>query len=110
MLPYSSVMTNWTGANIPDQSGRTCLVAGANSGLGAVIATELAQAGAKVIVACRDTAKGEKAAEAMTGETEVRRLDLADLASVREFASGLGRHCRIGQQRGVMATPKGWDD
>jgi NAD(P)-dependent dehydrogenase (short-subunit alcohol dehydrogenase family) len=107
LLPYSSVMTKWTGANIPDQSGRTCVVTGANSGLGTVIATELAQAGAKVIVACRDTAKGKKAAETMTGDTEVRRLDLADLASVREFASGLGEIAVLVNNAGVMATPKG---
>jgi NAD(P)-dependent dehydrogenase (short-subunit alcohol dehydrogenase family) len=100
-------MTKWTAADMPDQSGRTCVVTGANSGLGAVIATELARAGAKVIVACRDTAKGQQAAEAMPGRTEVRHLDLADLASVREFAAGLGEIDVLINNAGVMATPEG---
>ena len=99
-------MTKWTAADIPDQTGRTCVVTGANSGLGAVIATELARAGANVVVACRDTAKGEQAAAVMPGHTEVRRLDLADLASVREFAAGLGEIAVLVNNAGVMATPK----
>jgi NAD(P)-dependent dehydrogenase (short-subunit alcohol dehydrogenase family) len=99
-------MTKWTAADIPDQSGRTCVVTGANSGLGAVIATELAGAGATVIVACRDVAKGEQAAGAMPGHTEVRRLDLADLDSVREFAAGLGEIAVLVNNAGVMAIPK----
>ncbi|HEV3265030.1 MAG TPA: oxidoreductase [Acidimicrobiales bacterium] len=99
-------MTKWTAADIPDQTGRTCVVTGANSGLGAVIATELARAGANVVVACRDTAKGEQAAAAMPGNTEVRRLDLASLASVREFAAGLGDIAVLVNNAGVMATPK----
>jgi NAD(P)-dependent dehydrogenase (short-subunit alcohol dehydrogenase family) len=100
-------MTKWTAADIPDQNGRTCVVTGANSGLGAVIATELARAGAQVIVACRDVAKGEQAAAAMPGHTEVRRLDLSDLASVRELAAGLGEIAVLVNNAGVMATPKG---
>lgn len=83
------------------------MVTGANSGLGAVIAAELTRAGANVIVACRDTAKGEQAAKAMPGRTEVRRLDLADLASVREFAADLGEISVLVNNAGVMATPKG---
>ena len=99
-------MTKWTAADIPDESGRTCVVTGANSGLGAVIATELARAGANVIVACRDTAKGEQAAADMPGKTEVRRLDLSDLGSVREFAAGLDEVAVLVNNAGVMATPK----
>jgi NAD(P)-dependent dehydrogenase (short-subunit alcohol dehydrogenase family) len=99
-------MTKWTAADIPDQSGRTHVVTGANSGLGQVIATELARAGAKVIVACRDTAKGERAASAMPGNTEVRHLDLSDLASVRAFAAGVGDIAVLVNNAGVMATPK----
>ncbi|HWD51941.1 MAG TPA: oxidoreductase [Acidimicrobiales bacterium] len=100
-------MTKWTATDIPDQSGRTCVVTGANSGLGAVIATDLARAGAKVIVACRDVAKGERAAAEMPGATEVRRLDLADLGSVRDFAAGLGEIAVLVNNAGVMAIPKG---
>ena len=98
-------MARWTAADIPDQSGRTVVVTGANSGLGAVTATELARAGAHVVVACRDTGKGERAAAGMAGSTEVRRLDLADLASVREFAAGLGQIAVLVNNAGVMATP-----
>ena len=49
----------WTANQIPELSGRTAIVTGANSGLGQVTARELARAGASVIVACRNTAKGE---------------------------------------------------
>jgi NAD(P)-dependent dehydrogenase (short-subunit alcohol dehydrogenase family) len=99
-------VTNWTAADIPDQSGRTCVVTGANSGLGAVIATELARAGAHVIVACRDVAKGERAVASMPGHVEVRQLDLADLASVRACAAGLDEVAVLVNNAGVMATPK----
>ena len=99
-------MAKWTAVDIPDQTGRTHVVTGANSGLGQVIATELARAGADVIVACRDTAKGEQAAAAMPGHAEVRHLDLSDLASVREFAAGLGEIGVLVNNAGVMATPE----
>src|SRR5689334_11658880 len=98
-------MARWTAADIPDQTGRTIVVTGANSGLGAVTATELARAGAHVVVACRDTAKGERAAARMPGSAEVRRLDLADLASVGEFAAGTGQIAVLVNNAGVMATP-----
>ncbi len=76
-----------------DQSGRTAIVTGANSGIGLVAARELAGKGAKVIVACRDVGKGEAAVEQMRDEIgsggdaaqfEVRELDLASLDSVRD--------------------------
>jgi NAD(P)-dependent dehydrogenase (short-subunit alcohol dehydrogenase family) len=70
--------------DIPAQHGRTALVTGASSGLGVVIARELASAGAHVVLAVRDPAAGAGVAAAFGGE--VRRLDLADLASVRRFA------------------------
>ena len=59
------------------------VVTGANSGLGLITARELARAGATVVLAVRDTAKGERAAQTMSGEREVRHLDLSDLSSVR---------------------------
>ena len=98
-------MTRWAATDIPDQSGRTYVVTGANSGLGAVIASQLARAGAHVVIACRDIAKGEQAAEAMPGDREVRHLDLADLASVRAFAAGVGQIDVLVNNAGVMATP-----
>ena len=84
-------MNTWTAADIPDQSGRTAIVTGANSGLGLVTATELARHGADVILAVRNTTAGETAADgirtAYPGATvSVRQLDLASLDSVRAFA------------------------
>ncbi|MEU1602034.1 oxidoreductase [Micromonospora matsumotoense] len=81
-------MTTFTTAQIPALTGRTVIVTGANSGIGQVAARVLAARGARVVLAVRDLAKGRAAAGGMTGDVEVRRLDLADLASVREFAEG----------------------
>ncbi|WP_432050728.1 SDR family NAD(P)-dependent oxidoreductase [Verrucosispora sp. NA02020] len=79
----------WTFDDIPDQSGRTAIVTGASSGLGLIAAGQLAARGATVIMAVRDPAKGEQARAGMAGDLVVRRLDLADLDSVREFAAEL---------------------
>ena len=51
-------MTSWTAADLPSFAGRTAIVTGANSGLGAVTARELARVGAQVILAVRDQTKG----------------------------------------------------
>ncbi len=67
-------------------TGRTVVVTGANSGIGRAAARALAAKGARVVLAVRDPAKGRAAAATMTGDVGVRRLDLADLASVRAFA------------------------
>lgn len=77
----------WTAANLPDLHGRTAVVTGANSGIGFATASALARAGAHVVLAVRDEQRGHTAAAAMPGRTEVRRLDLADLGSVRDFAA-----------------------
>jgi len=82
--------TRWTAADLPDLSGRTAVVTGGSSGLGTETARGLARAGARVVLAVRDTAKGESVAGQIDGDTEVRPLDLADLASVRRFAEGWG--------------------
>jgi NAD(P)-dependent dehydrogenase (short-subunit alcohol dehydrogenase family) len=95
----------WTAADLPSFAGRTVIVTGANSGLGEVTARELARVGAKVIVAVRNTSKGEAAAAGMTGDVEVRRLDLEDLASVREFADGVESVDVLINNAGVMAVP-----
>ena len=97
----------WTAADLPDLAGRTVLVTGATSGIGRVAARELARAGAHTILAVRDTRRGEEVAAAMPGSTEVRRLDLTDLASVRELAAGLDRELDVlVNNAGVMATPR----
>ena len=62
----------WTAADISDQTGQTVVVTGANSGLGEVTARQLARAGATVILACRDVAKGATAAAGMRGDVSVR--------------------------------------
>ncbi|AXK86631.1 NAD(P)-dependent dehydrogenase, short-chain alcohol dehydrogenase family [Nocardia farcinica] len=98
-------MSRWDTANIPDQSGRTFIVTGANSGLGAVAARALARAGADVVLACRNLAKAEKVAAEIGARATVRELDLADLASVRAFAAGTERVDVLINNAGVMAVP-----
>ncbi len=99
-------MTSWTAADLPSFAGRTAIVTGANSGLGAVTARELARVGAKVILAVRNTGRGEAAAREMTGDIEVRQLDLQDLASVRQFADGVDSDIDVlVNNAGIMAVP-----
>jgi NAD(P)-dependent dehydrogenase (short-subunit alcohol dehydrogenase family) len=57
--------TSWSTANIPDQTGRTAIITGANSGIGRAAAHALAAAGARVVLAVRDTDKGQSAAASM---------------------------------------------
>ncbi|MCK8672953.1 oxidoreductase [Rhodococcus sp. HM1] len=98
-------MTAWTTRDIPDQQGRTVVVTGANSGLGEQTARALAKAGADVVLACRDVAKGEDVAASIGPRAQVKRLDLADLASVREFAAGIEKVDVLVNNAGVMAVP-----
>ncbi len=98
-------MTEWTAADLPSFAGRTVIVTGANSGLGEVTARELARVGAKTILAVRNTAKGDAAAAGMTGDVEVRKLDLQDLASVRSFADGVDGVDVLINNAGIMAVP-----
>ena len=97
----------WTADDLPDQRGRRIVVTGANSGLGEVTARRLAAAGASVVLACRNTGKGEAAAARMSGDVTVRRLDLSDLASVAEFADATGEVDVLVNNAGVMAVPFG---
>jgi NAD(P)-dependent dehydrogenase (short-subunit alcohol dehydrogenase family) len=99
----------WTAADIPDLGGRRAVVTGANSGLGFQIARELAQHGASVVLAVRDVGRGEEAARRIDAAgVEVRRLDLADLSSVRDFADGFGDGGLdlLVNNAGVMALPR----
>jgi NAD(P)-dependent dehydrogenase (short-subunit alcohol dehydrogenase family) len=105
----------WTAADIPDQSGRTVVVTGANSGLGLITARELSRAGATVVLACRNLDKGGQAladVQAIAPQTHSRleRLDLADLGSVRAFAEKLGGEQSsldlLVNNAGVMAPPR----
>ena len=98
----------WTAAEIPDQTGRVAVVTGANSGLGLVDTRELGRAGARVIMACRNVEKGEAAARGIKGaDVEVVGLDLADLASVRQFAAQMPERVDLLiNNAGVMAAPR----
>jgi NAD(P)-dependent dehydrogenase (short-subunit alcohol dehydrogenase family) len=104
----------WHASDIPDQRGRTVVITGANSGIGLIAARELARAGASVVMACRDTAKGEAAAASLRGqlpnaELRLEQLDLASLASVRAFAERFeaDRLDLLIDNAGVMAAPYG---
>ena len=102
--------SNWTADDVPDQHGRVAVVTGANTGLGFETATTLAERGATVVLAVRDTAKGAEAAARMRGDVHVQHLDLTTLASVRTAAAELrAAHPRIDllvNNAGVMYTPK----
>jgi NAD(P)-dependent dehydrogenase (short-subunit alcohol dehydrogenase family) len=79
-------------ADMPDLTGTSVIVTGANAGIGLVTARELAAKGASVVMACRNVVAGEAAAEqiaqsGVTGDVRVEELDLASLASVRAFAA-----------------------
>jgi NAD(P)-dependent dehydrogenase (short-subunit alcohol dehydrogenase family) len=98
----------WTAKDLPDLSGRTAVVTGATSGIGLVAARELARAGAHVVLAVRNTARGEELAAGWTGSTEVRHLDLTDLSTVRAFADGWSGDLDVLiNNAGVMAVPEG---
>jgi NAD(P)-dependent dehydrogenase (short-subunit alcohol dehydrogenase family) len=98
-------MTSWTAADLPSFAGRSAIVTGTNSGLGAVTARELARVGAKVILAVRNAGRGEAAAREMTGDVEVRQLDLQNLGSVRQFAEGIDSVDVLVNNAGIMAVP-----
>jgi NAD(P)-dependent dehydrogenase (short-subunit alcohol dehydrogenase family) len=103
----------WSADQIADQTGRTAVVTGANSGLGLVSARELARAGASVVLACRNVRKGDAAAAeigaAVPGaRLEVAELDLSSLASVRRFADALevGELAVLINNAGIMMPPQ----
>lgn len=86
-------------------SRATIIVTGANSGIGLEAARVFAAKGAHVMFAVRDVTKGQDAAASVTGSTEVRLLDLADLASVRAFAARWSGDIHpAGQQRGAAGA------
>jgi NAD(P)-dependent dehydrogenase (short-subunit alcohol dehydrogenase family) len=75
--------------DIPDLTGKTAIVTGSNTGIGEVTARELAAAGAKVILACRNLDKAEAAKSRMDGDVRVHALDLGSFDAVRQSASRL---------------------
>jgi len=109
-------MKPWTSDDIPPQNDRTAIVTGANTGIGFETARELVRKGAKVILACRNLEKGREAvarieADQSPGTTELRLLDLSDLASVHDFAQGILREKKrldlLINNAGVMVPPFG---
>jgi NAD(P)-dependent dehydrogenase (short-subunit alcohol dehydrogenase family) len=87
-------MTGWQARQLAEQTGRTFVITGANSGIGLEAARDLVGRGGQVVLAVRDVAKGEQAraeitAGGVSGSAEVRQLDLADLDSVAAFGKGL---------------------
>jgi len=105
----------WTSADMPNLQGRRAIVTGANSGLGFCTAMALAKAGVRVTLAVRDLSKGAAAAAAMTSAggqfVNVAHLDVANLASVREFAQTWSEENADGldlliNNAGVMAIPQ----
>ena len=87
-------MTNgFTAADVPDQSGRTILVTGANTGIGFEASKVLAERGARVLLGCRSEEKAQLAiasikTEVPEADLEFVALDQADLASVRQWRTG----------------------
>jgi NAD(P)-dependent dehydrogenase (short-subunit alcohol dehydrogenase family) len=93
--------------DLPDLTGRMAVVTGANSGIGLKAAEALARAGAHVVFAVRDPERGRAAAATVHGSTEVRRLNLAELSSVREFAADWqGELHLLLNNAGVMMLPE----
>jgi NAD(P)-dependent dehydrogenase (short-subunit alcohol dehydrogenase family) len=99
--------SKWTPKDLSSQAGRTFVVTGANSGIGLAAARQLGGAGARVVLAVRDESRGRDAAASIPGDTEVRKLDLADLASVHAFADAWeGDIDVLINNAGVMAIPE----
>jgi NAD(P)-dependent dehydrogenase (short-subunit alcohol dehydrogenase family) len=108
-------VSRWTVADIPDQTGRTAVVTGSNTGLGYETATALAARGARVVLAVRNLDKGQAAADLIArahpgAEVTLQELDLGSLDSVRAAAANLrAEHDQIDlliNNAGVMMAPR----
>ena len=105
---------NWTAEDIPNQAGKTAIVTGSSSGIGFEAARVLANKGASVVIAVRSSDKGKAAADKITAQNkdadvEVLKLDLANLAAVKEFADEFKKtHSQLDlliNNAGVMIPP-----
>lgn len=108
-------MANWTEADIPDQTGRTAFITGANTGIGFEAARALAGHGARVLMGCRDQEKAVTALDrirsgAPEAELEIVPVDVSSLESVRDAAAAVGSIAPhldlLINNAGIMATPR----
>lgn len=101
----------WTLADMPSLTGRVAVVTGSTDGLGRQVAARLADGGATVVLAGRNTERGRAAAAAVGRGSVFLTLDLASLASVRAFAAAVsGRFQRLDlliNNAGVAMIPRG---
>ncbi|MEV0357500.1 oxidoreductase [Nocardia sp. NPDC050697] len=95
----------WKPSQIPDQTGRTVVITGANGGIGTEATKALAAKGAAVIMACRSADKAKAIAGKIGGDVRVEQLDLADLASIRGFAERTGDIDVLINNAGLMNIP-----
>ncbi len=108
------MITKFTAADVPDQSGKTIFITGANTGIGFEAAKVFAGKGARVLLGCRNPEKGNEAvarivADHPDADVELVELDLSDLASVRRAAEVVAREPRLDvlvNNAGVMWNPK----
>jgi NAD(P)-dependent dehydrogenase (short-subunit alcohol dehydrogenase family) len=108
-------MPGWTASDIPDQSGRTVLVTGGNSGLGYQTVLQLARKGGHVLLGARDRARAQAALDQLKTEApgshiELAQFDLADLTSVERFSAEFLASRQdldvLVNNAGVMAIPR----
>ena len=105
---------NWKPDRLPDLSGKNYLITGGNSGIGFEAAKMLGKAGANIGIACRSTKKGQEAlkklASSVKGDLSLIKLDLADLASVKEAAKEAKKRYKsldgLINNAGIMQTPQ----
>jgi NAD(P)-dependent dehydrogenase (short-subunit alcohol dehydrogenase family) len=94
-------------AHLPDLGGTRAVVTGANSGIGFHTARALAEHGAEVVLACRNTEAGREAAAQIPGATSVEELDLASQKSVHSFVDRFeGPLDLLVNNAGVMTPPR----
>ena len=106
-------MTGFTADDVPDQTGKTVFITGANTGLGYEAAKVLAGKGARVIIGCRSKDKATKASKSILAEhpaadVAVVELDLGDLASVKKAAAVVAKEPKLDvliNNAGIMIPP-----
>ena len=104
----------WTTKKIPDLTGKVIIVTGANSGLGYEDAKAFARKGAKIILACRNMDKANKAlskiqAKIPEAQAEIIQLDLGSIDSIKKFVAEFkGKHDRLDilvNNAGILRVP-----